>query len=323
MRLGNRADKDAAANGQLLPERVAELAGELSEAEDESVRRRLARQIPELASRSGQATMRGLQSGKRAAARRVAPAARRVRPAGDVTARGVQSGRGIAVRGVQSGRGVAVRGAQATGGIARKGVQAGGSATWRGLRTGGQWLSSQVLEMAPKVPIRTLATLRDQHPGLDTEQLADRLIVGASRASAGVGAAVGAAAAVPFIPTVPVEIGVETLALVAIELKLIAELHEVYGMPAPGSPAQRMIAYVGAWAERRGVRVTTSGLALAIGSPLRRKLERRLLVKASQGALALAPLLTGAAAGALIDHHETRKLGNNVRDDLRKRAIAQ
>jgi hypothetical protein len=312
MRPGNRADKHAEANGQLLPERVAELAGELSEAEDESVRRRLARQIPELASRSGQATMRGLQSGKRAAARRVAPAARRVRPARDVTARGVQSGRGVAVRG-----------AQATGGIARKGVHAGGSATWRGLRAGGQWLSAQVIEMAPKVPIRTLTTLRDQHPGLETEQLADRLIIGAARASAGVGAAVGAAAAVPFIPTVPVEIGVETLALVAIELKLIAELHEVYGMPAPGSPAQRMIAYVGAWAERRGVRVTTSGLALAMGSPLRRKLERRLLVKASQGALALAPLLTGAAAGALIDHHETRKLGNNVRDDLRKRAIAQ
>ena len=309
---GNRADRHAESNGHLLPERVAELAGELSEAEDEPARRRLARQIPELASRSGQATMRGLQSGKRAAARRVAPAARRVRPARDVTARGVRSGRGVAVRG-----------AHATGGIARKGVQAGGAVTWRGLRAGGQWLTAQVLEMAPKVPIRTIATLRDQHPGLDTEQLADRLIVGAARASAGVGAAVGAAAAVPFIPTVPVEIGVETLALVAIELKLIAELHEVYGMPAPGSPAQRMIAYVGAWAERRGVRVTTSGLALAMGSPLRRKLERRLLVKASQGALALAPLLTGAAAGALIDHHETRKLGNNVRDDLRKRAIAR
>ena len=309
---GNRADRHAESNGHLLPERVAELAGELSEAEDEPARRRLARQIPELASRSGQATMRGLQSGKRAAARRVAPAARRVRPARDVTARGVRSGRGVAVRG-----------AHATGGIARKGVQAGGAVTWRGLRAGGQWLTAQVLEMAPKVPIRTIATLRDQHPGLDTEQLADRLIVGAGRASAGVGAAVGAAAAVPFIPTVPVEIGVETLALVAIELKLIAELHEVYGMPAPGSPAQRMIAYVGAWAERRGVRVTTSGLALAMGSPLRRKLERRLLVKASQGALALAPLLTGAAAGALIDHHETRKLGNNVRDDLRKRAIAR
>jgi hypothetical protein len=83
-----------------------------------------------------------------------------------------------------------------------------------------------------------------------------------------------------------------------------------------------MIAYVGSWADRRGVRITTSGLALAVGTPLRRRLERRLLAKASQSALALAPLLTGAAAGALLDHHETRRLGQLVRDDLRKRAIA-
>jgi len=205
--------------------------------------------------------------------------------------------------------------------VAQRGAQAGGSVSWHGLRASGQWLAAQVLEMAPKVPIRSLATLQAQHPGLDTEQLADSLIVSAARASAGVGAAVGAAAAVPFIPTIPVELGVETLALVAIELKLIAELHEVYGMPAPGSAPQRMIAYVGSWADRRGVRITTSGLALAVGSPLRRKLERRLLATASRSALALAPLLTGAAAGALIDHRETRRLGHLVRDDLRKRAI--
>ncbi len=135
------------------------------------------------------------------------------------------------------------------------------------------------------------------------------------------GAAVGAAAAVPFIPTAPVELAVETMALVAIELKLIAELHEVYGMPAPGSGPQRMIAYLISWTDRRGIRITTSGLALAVGSPLRRKLERRLLMKASQSALALAPLLTGAAAGALIDYRETRRLGHLVREDLRKRAI--
>jgi hypothetical protein len=256
-------------NGQ-LSERVAELAGELSEAESETRRKRLARQLTELASRSGNATRRSLRGGA---------------------------------------------------GVARRRAQAGGAATARGLRATGQWLSSQVLEMAPKVPIRNLATLQEQHPGLDTEQLADALVAGAARASGGVGAAVGAAAAVPFIPTAPVELVVETMALVAIELKLIAELHEVYGQRAPGSTAQRMIAYVGAWADRRGVRVTTSGLALAVGSPLRRKLERRLLAKASKSALALAPLLTGAAAGAMLDFRETRKLGRLVRDDLRKRAL--
>jgi hypothetical protein len=280
-------------NGQLLPARVAELAGKLSETEDESRRRRLARQIPELASRSSQATRRGFLSGRDAA-----------------------------WHGLRAGTGAAARRARPAGAVAQRSAQASGSAAWRGLRASGQWLAAQVLEMAPKVPIRSLATLQVQHPGLDTEQLADALIAGAARASAGVGAAVGVAAAVPFIPTIPVELGVETLALVAIELKLIAELHEVYGMPAPGSAPQRMIAYVGSWADRRGVRITTSGLALAVGTPLRRRLERRLLAKASQSALALAPLLTGAAAGALLDHHETRRLGHLVRDDLRKRAIA-
>jgi hypothetical protein len=176
--------------------------------------------------------------------------------------------------------------------------------------------------MAPQVPIRSLDTLRQQYPGRPTEEMADALIEGASRASAGVGAAVGAAAAMPFVPTVVVELGVETLALVAVELKLIAELHEVYGMPAPGNNAQRMLAYVGSWATRRGVTITTDGLALAIGSPLRRKLEKRLISKAGQSALSLAPLLAGAAAGAAINHRETRKLGNQIRDDLRNRSAA-
>jgi hypothetical protein len=67
------------------------------------------------------------------------------------------------------------------------------------------------------------------------------------------------------------------------------------------------------------VRATSSGLALAVGSPLRRRLERRLLAKAGGSALALTPFLIGAAAGALIDHHETHKLGILVRDDLRTR----
>ncbi len=267
-------DHRAAGNGQLIPQRLAELAGELSEAQDESRRRRLARQITGLAGRTGAATRRSVQL-SRAATHRT-----------------------------------------------RRGAQAGGSATIRGLRASSQRLTAQVLDMAPRVPIRGYVTLRQQYPGLAAEQLADRLIASAARASAGVGAAVGAAAAVPFVPTAPLELGVETLALVAIELKLIAELHEVYEMPAPGTAAQRMLAYTGAWAERRGVRLTSSGLALAVGSPLRRKLERRLLVKAGQGALALAPLLTGAVAGALIDHHETHRLGTQVRDDLRRRGQA-
>ncbi len=264
---------------ELVPQEVAELAAQLSEAQSTSRRKRLARQLTDLAARSGQASWRGVQTG------------------GKKSAGGLRSG----------------------GQTAWIGLQAGGQLAGRRLQRLAGRLTREVLEMAPKIPVRTIATLRAQYPGRETEELADALIAGAARASAGFGAAVGAATALPFVPTVPVELGVETLALVAVELKLIAELHEVYGMPAPGNTAQRMLAYVLSWADRSGVRVTGSGLAIAVGSPLWRKLERRLAAKASQSALSLAPLLAGAMAGALVNHRETRKLGNQVRADLRKR----
>jgi hypothetical protein len=284
---GHRAESAA----EFAPGQVAELAAELSEAQSPSRRKRLARQIPELASKSRQVSWNGLQSGSQAS-----------------------------VRGLRSGSQASLRGLKSGGQAAWTGLQTGGSVAGRGLQALGRRLTSEMLEMAPKIPIRNITTLREQYPDLSTEQLADALIEGAARASAGVGAAVGAAAAVPFIPTMPVELGVETLTLVAVELKLIAELHEVYGMPAPGNSTQRMLAYVSSWASRRGVRITSGGFALAMGSPLRRRLERRIIAKVSQSALSLAPLLTGAAAGAVLNHRETNRLGQQVRDDLRQRA---
>jgi len=347
MTSGSPDGTQAQANGQLLPERIAELASEMSEAaEDKPRRQRLGQQLADLAGRSRDATQRGvqtggqaawhrLQSGSGAAARRVRPAtdaaARRVRPATDAAARGFQAGAGSASRqGARAAGNLARAGsglartsgdlARKSGELARRSGLASRSATVRRTRAAGQWLTTQTLEMAPKIPIRSAATLRAQYPDRDTEALADGLISGAARASAGLGAAVGAAAAVPFIPTTPGDLVVETLGVVAIELKLIAELHEVYGMPAQGTARQRTAAYLGSWADRRGVSITANGVALAVGSPLRRKLERRLLVRAGQSALALAPLLAGAAAGAFVDHRETRRLGHQVRADLRKRA---
>jgi len=196
----------------------------------------------------------------------------------------------------------------------------GGLAAWTGLQAGGRWLTTQALAMAPKVPIRNLDTLRAQYPGLTPEELADALIDGSARAAAGVGAAVGAAMVLPVVPAAPVEVGVETLALVAIELKLTAELHEVYGMRASGSATDRMMSYLDAWAHRRGVGLAPGGLVLALGSPLRRQLERRLIARAGRSATSLGPLLTGAAIGALLNRRETRKLGNEIRDDLRRRS---
>jgi hypothetical protein len=174
--------------------------------------------------------------------------------------------------------------------------------------------------MAPRIPVRDAARLRAQYPGVTPEELADALVRGAARAAAGVGAAVGAAAVLPIAPAMPVEIATETLALVGIELKLIAELHEVYGMRAPGSVPERMTAYVGSWARRRGVGIAPTGFILAMGSPLRRQLQRRLLARAGRSATSMGPLLTGVVVGAALNRHETRHLGEQIRDDLRQRS---
>ncbi len=118
-----------------------------------------------------------------------------------------------------------------------------GRATRYGVLSGGRWLTAQVLAMAPRLPVRDQQTLRAQFPGLSPEELADMLIQGSTRASAAIGAAAGAAMVLP-LPAAPVEVAVETLALVGIEIKLVAELHEVYGMRASGSatePARRFL----------------------------------------------------------------------------------
>ncbi|HXS67063.1 MAG TPA: hypothetical protein VN767_29755 [Streptosporangiaceae bacterium] len=200
--------------------------------------------------------------------------------------------------------------------VARRGVHV----TGRGVTTGGRWLSTQVLTMAPRLPVRDLATLRAQYPDRTPDQIADALIEGASRASATVGVAVGAWAVLPFVPAAGVEIATETLSVVGIEIKLVAELHEVYGMRAPGALIERMTSYVAAWAQRRGVGIAPGGLVLAAGSPIARQLQRRLAARAGRSAFSLGPLLTGAVAGGLINRRETRKLGRLVKDDLRRRS---
>jgi len=206
-------------------------------------------------------------------------------------------------------------------------ARSGARATGRGVRaarqragTGTGWFTAQVVAMAPRLRVRNGAMLRAQFHGKNTEDIADALIVGASRASGAVGAAVGAWAALPALPAFPVELVTETLALIGIELKLIAELHEVYGMAPPGHAADRATAYIGAWAHRRGVLAAPGGLILVAGSPLGRRLRLRLAARTGRSAFSLAPLFTGAAAGALLNSRETRRLGVDVRADLRRRA---
>lgn len=210
---------------------------------------------------------------------------------------------------------------QATARTAGRGMRA----TGRGMRTARRgvrgrtgWLAAQVVAMAPRLRVRNQAALQAQFPGRQPDQIADALIEGASRASATVGGAVGAWAALPVLPAFPAEVVTETLALVGIEIKLVAELHEAYGVPAPGNTRERMSAYVAAWSHRRGVAMVPGGLLLAAGSPLARRLRWRLAARVSRSAFSLGPLFTGAIAGAMLNRRETRRLGHDVRRDLRR-----
>ena len=122
----------------------------------------------------------------------------------------------------------------------------------------GRWLAELLVDVAPRIPVRDLATLKEHHGGRSGAALAADLIRTASLASAAVGATAGALATLeelspPAWLTLPLTIMTETVAVAAIEMKLVAELHEVYEEPVPGAPGDRAMAIVRAWAERRGV----------------------------------------------------------------------
>ncbi len=188
---------------------------------------------------------------------------------------------------------------------------------------GGGWLTDILLDTAPRIPVRDAETLRAQHPDLSDDDLAQTLISGAAKTTAAIGAAGGALAAVEFaapptLLTAPVQIAAETLLVAAAEIKLIAELHEVYGVPVGGSLRNRATAYLVAWSERRGLDpFSPSALRFTLGASAKRALRKRLVLRAGRNLSTLGPLMTGAVAGSMVNHRETRRLGEQVRDDLR------
>jgi hypothetical protein len=224
---------------------------------------------------------------------------------------------GAFTKAVASGARVAGRGTRA----AQHGAGLGVGAARRRAGQGIGWLAAQVMAMAPRLRVRDQAALQAQFPDRSAEDIADALVDGAAHAAAAAGGAAGVWAALPTLPAFPAEIAAETLVVVGIEIKLIAELHEAYGSPARGNRAERMSAYVAAWAHRRGVSMIPGGVIFAAGSPLTRLLRRRLAARAGRSAFSLGPLLTGAAAGAYLNSRETRRLGQDIRRDLRRRAI--
>jgi hypothetical protein len=188
-----------------------------------------------------------------------------------------------------------------------------------------RWLVDTVNDIAPHVPVRDLDTLRRHFDGLDGEELADRLVRNAARGTAGFGAAGGGLAAIewaapPTLLTTPILLAVETVAVVAIELKLIGELHEVYRQPIPGNTAERGAVLLRSWSDQRGVNPMIPGVGVAaiLGTAARKELRDRLLRRFGRNLTTLGPLLTGAAVASYLNRRATLTVAERVREDLRK-----
>ncbi|MEV5970238.1 hypothetical protein [Streptomyces sp. NPDC051921] len=200
----------------------------------------------------------------------------------------------------------------------RRGVKRGG----QGAKAGIGYLADRVIELAPRVPVRDLDTLRRHFPGLGPEEIADKLITGAANASATVGAGIGAAAMLPVPPAMPAELAAEITGVAAVEIKLIAELHEVYGLRPPGTLPQRSAAYLTSWAEERGIDPTKpTTVNAALGGQLKRELRQQIMKRMVRNLPNLTPFMVGAAVGAVMNRRDTRKLAKHVRKDLRARQI--
>jgi hypothetical protein len=114
----------------------------------------------------------------------------------------------------------------------------------------------------------------------------------------------------------------ELSGVAAIELKLVAELHEVYGQRPAGDLRARSTAYLTAWTTEHGVKATRpSTLPRAVDSGLKRQLMRQIKRRLVRNVPNLLPFLLGAAVGAVMNRRDTRRFAEHIRADLRKTQV--
>jgi hypothetical protein len=203
----------------------------------------------------------------------------------------------------------------------------------------GQWLAEVTLDVAGHLPVRDLDTLREHHGGRAGALLSGPLIRNASLAAATVGATTGAVAAastatVAGWATLPAELAAETLLVVAVEMKLVGELHEAAGYPIARDLRRSGPLIARSWVDVRGLAPSdvalllrpAEGGALAatasnlLGHQARDQLisqiRKRLVGRAGRNTATLLPLLAGAVIGGELNRRATRKLGTTVAGTL-------
>jgi hypothetical protein len=202
-----------------------------------------------------------------------------------------------------------------------------------GAVTAGRWITDVVLDIAPQIPIRNRLALRQHFPRRTDAQIAEELIRTASRATAALGASAGALAAVEFaappaLLAAPAQLAAHLVAVMTVEIKLVAELHELAGRRPAGGISDRAGAYLLSWTHRRavgaifgtraasGLSEGSSGITAVLGTTAVGQLRKVLVRRFAHSTATLAPLLVGAAAGAELDRRTTRAIGRRVAKDL-------
>jgi hypothetical protein len=202
-----------------------------------------------------------------------------------------------------------------------------GSARTAGRRAvlSGRWLADTVVELAPRVPVRDAETLSRHHDGLTGKALARAMIRSAGRVSATIGAAAGGLVALQEVSiagllAVPFELAAETALVVLLEIKLVAELHQVAGRPLPGGVREQVAAAVRSWLSGRGA--SALGLVAApagfelLGRTTRSKLTMALRRRFTRNLTTLGPMLTGSAVAGYLNRKATLDVGRRLADDL-------
>lgn len=192
-----------------------------------------------------------------------------------------------------------------------------------GAVAGGRWLAAEIEEIAPKIPIRDADTLHKQYPGRSDEEIAHQLIRTAKRTTAALGAAAGALASVEFVATpslllAPVQIAAELLVVAAVEIKLVAELHEVLGSPVEGSTVERASAYLMSWVTKRPASLDASGggVSVVLSTAAMKELRAMVVRRMKRNSATLMPFMAGALAGAQLNRRATAELGETLVKEL-------
>lgn len=209
------------------------------------------------------------------------------------------------------------------------GLRRGLKVNHKGVSVSGQGVAELLVNVAQHIPVRDFDTLSAAHGGTTGTTLAGLVIRNATRTTAGVGAATGALAsanqlAPPLWVMLPAELVAETLVIAAIEIRMVGELHAVYGQPIEGDKRERGLALLAAWAGRRGVGVDelkdgkklSQALGKGTGNQIVALVKRKLMARLFRNVSSFAPLFVGAVAGAELNRRSTRALGNELVMDL-------